>query len=231
MPLRVRPLRLVAGDRVPADFQHLAVRQDAAFRTNLVLTNATQANLVVDVKLFSGDGVPLASGSYTLLDVHGAGTQRGDPKAGDPASWPQGFGPQGDVIRIFNHVRLVRDADADDAMPPLPFNEIRVVDDAGADVAPGVEGEILLRGPSVMDDYWRAPEVTEMALAGGWLHTRDVGWLDRRGRLVVVGRRGDMIITGGENVHPVGVEKVAGGVGRGVDQDGPGALRGELGAR
>ena len=53
---------------------------------------------------------PTGSGSYTLLDVHGAGTQRGDPKAGDPASWPHGFGPQGDVIRIRNHVRLVRDA-------------------------------------------------------------------------------------------------------------------------
>lgn len=56
---------------------------------------------------------PAGSGSYTLLDVHGAGTQRGDPKAGDPASWPHGFGPQGDVIRIANHVRLVRDAASD----------------------------------------------------------------------------------------------------------------------
>ena len=47
----------------------VAVREDAKFRTNLVLTNATQANLVVDVKLFCGDGVPLASGSYTLLPL------------------------------------------------------------------------------------------------------------------------------------------------------------------
>lgn len=62
---------------------------------------------------------PAASGSYTLLDVHGAGTQRGDPKAGDPASWPHGFGPQGDVIRVFNHVRLVRDADAGGATTTL----------------------------------------------------------------------------------------------------------------
>ena len=53
---------------------------------------------------------PAGSGNYALLDVHGAGTQRGDPKAGDPANWPHGFGPQGDVIRIANHVRLVRDS-------------------------------------------------------------------------------------------------------------------------
>ena len=46
-----------------------------------------------------------------LYDVHGAGAQRSDPKAGDPEDYPTGFGPQGDVIRIYNYVRVVRDAD------------------------------------------------------------------------------------------------------------------------
>ncbi len=50
------------------------------------------------------------SGNYQLLDVHGAGAQRSDPKAGDPAAFPHGRGPQGDVIRINNFVRCVRDA-------------------------------------------------------------------------------------------------------------------------
>ena len=49
--------------------------------------------------------------NYTLMDVHGAGCQRSDPKNGDPADYPYGHGPQGDVIRIYNYVRLVRDAD------------------------------------------------------------------------------------------------------------------------
>ncbi len=53
---------------------------------------------------------PPDSGSYQLLDVHGAGAQRSDPKSGDPSAWPLGNGPQGDVIRIFNYVRAVRDA-------------------------------------------------------------------------------------------------------------------------
>ena len=44
------------------------------------------------------------------LDVHGAGAQRSDPKSGDPGDWPHGLGPQGDTIRIYNYVRLVRDA-------------------------------------------------------------------------------------------------------------------------
>ncbi len=52
-------------------------------------------------------------GDYTLMDVHGAGAQRSDPKIGDPANYPYDHGPQGDVIRIYNYVRCVRDADMD----------------------------------------------------------------------------------------------------------------------
>ncbi|MBE0644666.1 MAG: DUF1566 domain-containing protein [Bacteroidetes bacterium] len=51
---------------------------------------------------------PPSSSNYVLLDVHGAGAQRSDPKTGDPANYPHGNGPQGDVIRIYNYVRLVR---------------------------------------------------------------------------------------------------------------------------
>jgi hypothetical protein len=53
--------------------------------------------------------MPPNSGNFQLLDVHGAGAQRSDPKSGDPGDWPYGHGPQGDVIRIYNYVRLVRD--------------------------------------------------------------------------------------------------------------------------
>jgi hypothetical protein len=54
----------------------------------------------------------------TWIDVHGAGAQRSDPKAGDPANWPTGHGPQGDAIRIYNYVRLVRDADTGAVITP-----------------------------------------------------------------------------------------------------------------
>ena len=54
---------------------------------------------------------PPGQGSYRLVDVHGAGAQRSDPKSGNPAMFPQGRGPQGDVIRIYNFVRCVRDND------------------------------------------------------------------------------------------------------------------------
>ena len=57
--------------------------------------------------------MPPMSGNYTLMDVHGAGAQRSDPKIGDPDDYPYGHGPQGDVIRIYNYVRLVRDTTGD----------------------------------------------------------------------------------------------------------------------
>lgn len=59
---------------------------------------------------------PPGSGNYTLMDVHGAGAQRSDPKTGDAADYPYGFGPQGDVIRIENYVRAVRDAGTSEAV-------------------------------------------------------------------------------------------------------------------
>jgi len=75
---------------------------------------------------------PPGSGQYSFWDVHGAGCQRSDPKTGDPADYPYGHGPQGDVIRIFNHVRCVRDATTDvgveddgDETPAAPGRALR----------------------------------------------------------------------------------------------------------
>ncbi|KJU83018.1 hypothetical protein MBAV_004788, partial [Candidatus Magnetobacterium bavaricum] len=51
---------------------------------------------------------PSGSGNYVLYDVHGAGAQRSDPKTGNPSDYPHGYGPQGDVIRIYNYARCVR---------------------------------------------------------------------------------------------------------------------------
>jgi len=56
--------------------------------------------------------IPPGSGNFQLMDVHGAGAQRSDPKVGDPDEYPYGHGPQGDVVRIYNYVRLVRDAES-----------------------------------------------------------------------------------------------------------------------
>jgi acyl-CoA synthetase (AMP-forming)/AMP-acid ligase II len=91
---------------------------------------------------------------------------------------------------------------------PLPGTEIRIVDDTGAPVPVGTVGEIVARGPQLMDGYWNRPEETADALADGWLHTGDLGFVNEEGNLTVCDRRTDMIVSGGENVASREVESV-----------------------
>ncbi len=87
-----------------------------------------------------------------------------------------------------------------------------LLDDAGAPVAGGNPGEICVRGGFIMEGYWKRPEETAEAFAGGWLHTGDVGRFDADGYLHLVDRKKDMIISGGFNIYPRDVEEVIGGM-------------------
>ena len=92
---------------------------------------------------------------------------------------------------------------------PRPGFELRIVDGAGAEVPPGEAGEILLRGPSILSHYLDDPEATAQALSpDGWLRTGDLGALDERGCLRIVGRIKDMFIVGGFNAYPAEIENV-----------------------
>jgi indoleacetate---CoA ligase len=91
---------------------------------------------------------------------------------------------------------------------PALYCALRIVDDNDRDVAAGVDGEILVRGPSVMQGYWNAPEATAAALRGGWYHSGDIGHLDAEGYLHVVARTHDLIISGGENIYPAEIENI-----------------------
>lgn len=84
--------------------------------------------------------------------------------------------------------------------------ELRVVDDAGAPLPPGQDGEVALRGPSVLaDGYYRDPSQT--AFTGGWFLTGDIGRLDADGFLQITGRKKNMLIRGGEKVYLEDVER------------------------
>jgi long-chain acyl-CoA synthetase len=84
--------------------------------------------------------------------------------------------------------------------------EVRIVNADDEPVANGTVGEICVRGDNVMMGYWERPEETARALAGGWMHTGDGGYIDDDGFVYVVDRVKDMIISGGENVYSVEVE-------------------------
>jgi len=91
---------------------------------------------------------------------------------------------------------------------PLFGSKLRIVADDGAECAPGVAGEIIVRGPTVTPGYLNRPEETAAVIRDGWLHTGDLGHLDSEGYLYVLDRRDDLIVSGGENVYPAEIEAV-----------------------
>jgi len=91
---------------------------------------------------------------------------------------------------------------------PLVGVEMRIVDDAGAERGVGQPGEVRVRAPGVMLGYHDRPRETAEVLHDGWFSTGDVGAIDHSGRLTILDRKKDLIITGGENVYSVDVEAV-----------------------
>ncbi len=93
----------------------------------------------------------------------------------------------------------------------LPGVEVQVQDAGGAVVAEGVEGEVCVRSPGVMDGYFHHPEATAKALRGGWLHTGDLGVV-QDGALYLTGREKELVIQAGRKFHPSDIERVVAGL-------------------
>lgn len=106
-------------------------------------------------------------------------------------------------------IAVLPSADHDPARPdqlaacgyPITGCDVVLLDDEGREVRQGEVGEICVRGAPVMDGYWNQPEQTEAAFQYGWLHTGDIARFDEQGRLYIVDRKKDMIVTGGFNVY------------------------------
>jgi fatty-acyl-CoA synthase len=113
-------------------------------------------------------------------------------------------------------VSVLRKADHDRHQPallescgfPVACCEVRILDDHDCDVPVGTPGEICVRAPHVMAEYWGRPEQTAETLKNSWLHTGDIARADERGYLFVLDRKKDMIISGGFNIYPREVEDV-----------------------
>lgn len=89
---------------------------------------------------------------------------------------------------------------------PVIYCDMRVVDENDQPLPIGEPGQILVRGPQVMNGYWNRPTENAEALKGGFYHTGDAGYFDEDGYLYLVGRTKEMIISGGENVYPIETE-------------------------
>jgi O-succinylbenzoate-CoA ligase len=86
--------------------------------------------------------------------------------------------------------------------------DVRVVNEKLEDVGPGEQGEVIIRGPHIMKEYWNRPEATADTIRDGWLHSGDVATVDKEGFVYIQDRIKDMVISGGENVYPAEIENV-----------------------
>lgn len=91
---------------------------------------------------------------------------------------------------------------------PYPGFGLRIIDDEGNEVPQGGVGEVIIRTPNHMVEYWNLPEATAKTLVDGWIHTGDAGYVDEDGYLFICDRYKDMILVAGENVFPAEVENV-----------------------
>jgi acyl-CoA synthetase (AMP-forming)/AMP-acid ligase II len=113
-------------------------------------------------------------------------------------------GPSGVYLSPEDH----RDKIGTSGKDPLLFTEVKIVDIDGNEVEPGVHGEVLLRGETIMKGYYQKPKETAETIVDGWLHTGDLAVIDKEGYITFVDRIKDMIISGGENIYSVEVESV-----------------------
>jgi long-chain acyl-CoA synthetase len=91
---------------------------------------------------------------------------------------------------------------------PVPHAEVKIVDEEGNELPTGEVGEIIVRGPMVMKEYHHNSEATREMIRNGWLYTGDLGKFDQDGFLYHLGRKDDMLITGGLNVFPAEIENI-----------------------
>jgi fatty-acyl-CoA synthase len=113
-------------------------------------------------------------------------------------------------------ISVLRKADHDPRTPelfsscgfPIAACEVKILDDADQEVRTGEPGEICVRAPHVMAEYWKRPEQTAETLKSGWLHTGDIARADERGYMFILDRKKDMIVSGGFNIFPREVEDV-----------------------
>jgi len=115
-------------------------------------------------------------------------TESGATTTGQPADLPPKYGSIGKCL--------------------LKCNTIKVFDEKSQELPPGQQGEIVVKGPTLMKGYWNLPEETAKTIKDGWLYTGDIGYMDEDGYFYITARKKDIIIRGGENVSPAEVEEV-----------------------
>ncbi|MBU1274937.1 MAG: o-succinylbenzoate--CoA ligase [Proteobacteria bacterium] len=159
----------------------------------LIQSPAFDPALLSRARILMSGGAPLPVSLVEQYHQHGIVLQQGygmsesAPSVSTlPKSWA--LNKKGSAGRIMFHLQA------------------RVAGEDGREMPRGQVGELLLKGPNVMQGYWNRPEANQEAFSDGWFHTGDLARIDEQGFLYIVDRKKDMFISGGENVYPAEVE-------------------------
>lgn len=123
-----------------------------------------------------------------------------------PGRFHELYGLTEGFVTILDRDDVARKPDSVGVPPPL--FEMRIVDERGRDLPSGMVGEIVGRGPILMQGYHRRPDLTAEAVRDGWLYSGDLGRVDDEGFLYLVDRKKDLIISAGVNVYPRDIEEI-----------------------
>lgn len=91
---------------------------------------------------------------------------------------------------------------------PVMFSDFKLVNQQGTVSRAGEVGELVVKGPNIMAGYWKRPEATSETMVDGWLYTGDLARVDEEGFVYIIGRKKEMLISGGENIYPLEIEQV-----------------------
>lgn len=131
------------------------------------------------------------------------------------------------LIKQFDHINFVQTYGQTEASPrittllpdhavdkcgsvgtPIPNVQLKIVDEEGNCIKPYETGEVIVCGKNVMRGYYKQEEITNKTIVNSWLHTGDLGYLDKDGFLYICGRKKNMIISGGINIYPEELEEI-----------------------
>lgn len=200
------PLLLAGGKVViSSEFEATkAVNNLITYQCTIVLCVPTMYHMMVQTKAFQQANFPhmkvfLSGGAPCPHKIYKAFHEKG-------ISFKEGYG----LTEAGPNNFFIDPADTERKLgsvgKPMLFNDIKIINENRDKVKDNEVGELLIRGNHSFEFYWKKQEQTDETIINGWIHTGDLARQDEDGYVYIVGRKKDMIITGGENVYPLEIE-------------------------
>ncbi|RDW18959.1 AMP-binding protein [Oceanobacillus chungangensis] len=201
------PLLLIGGKIVIASEFHAekAVRDLLKYKCTVVLFVPTMYHMIIQTNVFKQSSFPdmkvfVTGGAPCPLNIYKEFSKKG-------LKFKEGYGLTEAGPNNFYIDSSVVGSKLGSVGKPMLFNDIKIINEHGKTASINEVGELLIRGNHAFEYYWKKQEETKKTIVDGWIHTGDLAKKDQDGYVYIVGRKKDMIITGGENVYPLEIEQ------------------------